>query len=604
MEQSGTGVKKKGIWSRLWHRIAISYQRKLLVSYFFIGLVPLALTAGLVIQLMYSRIENEYAAQARAQEETISSSFDFLAGSINSSFINISENHYIRTALRGEPVDEDVSVYTLLYQLTVTVRSYARFDLLDAQGHVLYSTSAAGFYEDPDMPVNWGILRRAKTHLSQTFYEGEFEEEGSQSDLLHAARAITDGHDNVIGYVTASMNRFNFEALLSGDLGAQDGVCILNPYFETVYSGGRAYNTGIGDTIRELLFAGASVPTVYNESNIYIFKLDSIGFYCVLMRPDVFPETIENTLWEMILVLVIICGGTSIFTALIMGRKMSEPVNELNATMEKVQAGDYSARAKDFGSEDELGTLIRNFNKTTEAFEKNREREHAQQQKLNETEIRMMQAQLNPHFLYNTLDSIKWMAKAEGEEDIAYLSSKLAKILRISISGDPIPTLKQDVDFAKDYGDIMNIRFQNKYRLVFHIPKSLEDCLVPKLLIQPLIENALIHGLDEQEKGTVWITARRRKDTLIITVEDDGCGMPEEIMRKVNERDWKENRSIGLYNVDSIIRLNYGEEYGLKAERRKGGGTKMIETLPVHKKPKGKKKEEEGTRHVEGIDRG
>lgn len=236
----------------------------------------------------------------------------------------------------------------------------------------------------------------------------------------------------------------------------------------------------------------------------------------------------------------------------------------------------------------------------------NTERLIQRERELSDSNIKMMQAQLNPHFLYNTLDTMKWMAKENGLPELGSMASNLAQILRMSISARPIIRLSQEIALVEAYTEIQKIRFEDKFELIVDIPEELEDCMIPKLTLQPIVENAIIHGLADCETGTVLVQASVVKGTdrfqaaaadgsaldlereiIQILVQDDGAGMTAEEVEQLNETGQTAkgrtsgHESIGYNNVDAIIRLHYGEQYGLYTESEKGIGTKVYLSLPL-----------------------
>lgn len=193
------------------------------------------------------------------------------------------------------------------------------------------------------------------------------------------------------------------------------------------------------------------------------------------------------------------------------------------------------------------------------------ERQVQQQKQLNETQIAMMQAQLNPHFLYNTLDTMKWVAKANHIPELATLAAKLAKILRTSISSAQFITLKEEMDLVECYAQIQRIRFNGKFCFECRLPKELELILVPKLIVQPIVENAVIHGLADCEEGHILVEVYDGGDKVVIEVTDDGCGISQEVVDRLNSRSRERLKGhLGFYNVDTIIRLHYGRNMALR----------------------------------------
>ena len=196
-----------------------------------------------------------------------------------------------------------------------------------------------------------------------------------------------------------------------------------------------------------------------------------------------------------------------------------------------------------------------------------------------------MQAQLNPHFLYNTLDTIKWVAKANQVPEVATLSSSLATILRAGISENQFCMLEKELDLVRNYCDIQKIRFDDCFDLEIDVPDDIKKAYVPKLILQPIVENSIIHGLEGRRDGHINITAVKRErdpdtEILEITVTDNGKGINDEMIALIEADDPAALEGhLGIKNVNTIIRLYYGKEYGVHATRLENG-TEMKVTLP------------------------
>ena len=198
----------------------------------------------------------------------------------------------------------------------------------------------------------------------------------------------------------------------------------------------------------------------------------------------------------------------------------------------------------------------------------------------------MMQAQLNPHYLYNTLDTIKWVAKANQVPEVATLSASLAGILRTSISAKQFCTLDEELKLVERYCVIQKIRFDDFFDLIIDVPEELKSAVVPKLILQPLVENAIIHGLEDRDDGRLFISAKRDDLSILkIYIEDNGKGISDEMIAIIESDDIsKLEGHLGLNNVNTIIKLYYGKSYGITAERLDVGGTRMMITLPFQEK--------------------
>ena len=199
-------------------------------------------------------------------------------------------------------------------------------------------------------------------------------------------------------------------------------------------------------------------------------------------------------------------------------------------------------------------------------------------------EIAHLRSQINPHFLYNTLESIKGLAGKYNVPQIADIATAIGKISRYSIKGTAAVPLSEEMEIADAYLRIQKMRFGQRFDAIISIPEACRHCLVPKMLLQPLAENAIIHGLEDRQEGTLYISARKEQSDLLITVQDDGTGIPPERLRDIQRQlddPPKDARHVGLSNIHQRIRLSFGEAYGLALESAPQGGTKVIVRLPV-----------------------
>lgn len=297
-----------------------------------------------------------------------------------------------------------------------------------------------------------------------------------------------------------------------------------------------------------------------------IQPLGESGLYTVMACPSVFSREVLSSMYRVLTVILTISVLLCVIVASRVGRNMTKPIERMNTAMRTLQEGDLSVRiASD--REDELGQMSRNFNIMANELEQSVQDKVEKQKELNASHIAMMQAQLNPHFLYNTLDTMKWVAKANHIPEIATMAAGLAKILRTSISKRQFIYLKEELELVNCYVDIQKIRFNDKFTYSVEMEERLEECVIPKLIIQPIVENSVLHGLKESEEGNIRVRITGKDGVLCIEVTDDGCGAPKERMDAINHRRQEQLVGhIGVSNVDTIIRLTYGEEYGIHME--------------------------------------
>ena len=330
------------------------------------------------------------------------------------------------------------------------------------------------------------------------------------------------------------------------------------------------------------------------RSNIYVLTnliQKDIGDYIYL-------ETVamENTRREIELriqtTVMLLAVGVAIFTAgslLVsahLSRKITEPIRDMCRATEQVAGGDFSVRFS-LGSGDEIETLADSFNSMVTEISVLVEDIRKEQENLKDAELRLLQEQINPHFLYNTLDAIMWLIESDQKEQAVSMLSSLSLFFRTTLSkGYDWITVAEEESHIRSYLEIQKFRYADILDYEIWIPDSIKGFYLMKLMLQPIVENALYHGIkNKRGKGMIRVTGREEGEDLVFVVEDDGIGMmPEELERmrglisgEVTEED---PHGFGIANVASRIRLHYGEAYGITAESTYGSGSKVSVRIP------------------------
>ena len=555
-----------------------SFRRELLVSFLAVSVLPLIVCCVFLIQMFKVKVGRDFEKKdmelAGAVEQQLMTLFD----AYHDAAEKLCTDPLIAEALEKESFGKKNEVYRSLYGATAACREMAGFHLYNADGSCLYSTGNRTYGQT--LPVYWGILREAHAHPNDLIIRSDLEIGGDE--VLRFARAVTGNSEECFGYFVATMTAEHFAKALSGTYSGQDGICILNGFLETVYSVGTASGETVGDVLRSRFLRGESLTEVWNNNSIYVSKLGDTGLYSVLIRPHVFTSDTTRSMYTVLLFMAAGSFLLSVCVAIGISSFLSKPIHVLHDAMDEVQEGNLDTHV-DMERPDEFGELAENFNIMTKRISSYMEERVRREKELNETRIAMMQSQLNPHFLYNTLDTMKWVAKANHIPEIATLAAKLAKILRTSISSAQFITLREEMTLVESYAKIQKIRFAGRFLYETEIPDVLEDCMIPKMILQPLVENAIIHGLDGCENGYICIYAAQKDGILRISVTDDGCGMGQEMLDWINSPDpLRRDGHLGLYNVIRILKLYYGEEYGMQAESDAEGTTVTL-TLPAQK---------------------
>ena len=267
---------------------------------------------------------------------------------------------------------------------------------------------------------------------------------------------------------------------------------------------------------------------------------------------------------------------------------ITRPIRKLSEVTDQVAKGDLAVRS-DIRSgadvemlSDSLNTMIDKINELFEQVKK-------EQIRLRKAEFELLQSQINPHFLYNTLDTIVWLAEAGEQKKVVSMVGSLSEFFRTSLNqGKDIISIREELQHVRSYLEIQQVRYQDILQYDIQVEEELYKYLIPKITIQPLVENALYHGIkNKRGVGKIIISGKREEDHFRILIEDNGIGISEERLLQV--RDGIKNKVLtgkdiyGLYNVNERIRLNFGEKYGIFIESTYGEGTVVSVILPYIK---------------------
>ncbi len=252
--------------------------------------------------------------------------------------------------------------------------------------------------------------------------------------------------------------------------------------------------------------------------------------------------------------------------------------------MRKVQSGELDT-VKVAASQDEIGELVENFNYMVNKMKVFIEEQYKLGLDAKSSELKALQSQINPHFLYNTLDLINWTAIQHGVPEISSLVQSLSQFYKLSLNkGDEIISIENELEHVRIYVEIQNRRFENAISLNLDVDESLYECSILKITLQPIVENAILHGIREtaNRQGEIFIYSYREVDDIVLCVQDNGVGMSEELVRLFNNGSTSSKTDgYGIKNINHRIKLYYGEQYGLRFESRVGEGTTVEVRIPA-----------------------
>lgn len=423
-----------------------------------------------------------------------------------------------------------------------------------------------------------------------------------KSPAIYAYRTIYD--DSVRRNIGVALIKFSteyFEELLTRTMDKNAFYVLLDGEGEIVYSKGilpgessELHTMLQGESIQELLTMDKGTASIQTtEGNYMVSFAESVinEWHYLYFNPLTnINESIQEITWLVLLVMAV-TAVLSIVAALVFYYYINSPIGQLSTAMAHMERGSLDIRV-DLRRKDELGKLGEGFNQMSEKIRElilDIEREQDEKRR---AEIRFLQAQITPHFLYNTLNSIKSLARLNRTEDAAQMTTSLISLLRCVNNGEELITLMQEVEYVKNYASVMSFRKNHHFQIEEELEEETWDLKIPKFSLQPFVENSIIHGFsrsapafdDGEQKNESFIIRIHtwlEKGHLYIRIEDNGKGFSrEKIGEKTGENGMKFTH-VGIANVEERIRLYFGEEYGVQVESEEGKGTAVTLKLPL-----------------------
>lgn len=341
--------------------------------------------------------------------------------------------------------------------------------------------------------------------------------------------------------------------------------------------GSRSLEALPGNTWSTIEISGQRVLLNYS-------RIKSTGWYLVSVIPQKDIMATSTKLRNDMLVFALILVGVSYLLAYFISNSSVKRLSLLTKEMRKVAKGNLDINLKKMGT-DEIGELMDNFHNMVQQTALLLEEKYKMGLEIKNVELKALQAQINPHFLYNSLDLINCIAIKHNIPDIIAMVNALAKFYKLSLSrGKDIVSIKDEIAHVQLYVQIQNLRFENRIKLELDIDEEVYGYCMLKILLQPIVENSILHGIFEKESksGTIKLTARLIGDTVVIIVADDGVGISEENLKGILENsNGKESHGYGIKNIHQRIKIYYGEQYGLNYNSTKGVGTEVEVRIPA-----------------------
>ena len=469
------------------------------------------------------------------------------------------------------------------------IRLYVKNDYLySTENRYIFPLGAAG-------GARWYQLL-AQARANQWYTPLDFADQPSgEQKLFSCMRMIYDPSalKSPLGVLRVDLKQSVMEQAISRSAVTENGAVLLLSGGRIVLSSSNLKSGGLPAGFQSVLEQLApdewgTVEAGGKNYYVYCTRLSPTDWQLVTAIPYSDIYSVSRELRNEMILVMLVLAGVAYAIAIFLSDHTLRRVWQLSAAMQKVEAGDVNAQFASAGR-DEIGQLIAHFNRMMRHIRQLMDEKVQYGLEIKNLELKALQAQINPHFLYNTLDTINCLALQNGAAEITEVVSALATFYKISLSKgrDQIP-IREEVLHAQMYLKIQNRRFEGRMNAVWQIDPAIESLLTIKIVLQPIIENAAIHGIFEKEDSTGTVTVRgwREGNDVYITVTDDGVGMtPEAVVQNFSPLAGggitQAPGGYGVHNINDRLRIAYGPEYGLSCQSTPGAGTTVTIHIPA-----------------------
>lgn len=566
----------------------MSIKRKLLISLIGISIIPIILL-GVIFRLeskkdieskflsLFQRTITESGNHIAAQFETIEKALDevMVHPHVQNNLYQFDTLDYYSQYL----IAKDIRI--LLYSDTILNSNIDIFEILTNDDQFFY---------------NYGfdtISENIRTHVKDESYEkGGTILYNSQllEDEIIISRVI-NRHFTLkpVGYMVMTLPDSYFTQLFDGIISIdKDMVVMIFDENGVVLSSndkslrGQLYPDE--EMIQKVKHKSERNFIVRYNNMTYVAAYTSVrdtDYYYVTLIPYDYINKEASILDNIIIALVILAVTFAVVVAVVLSQAIFKPINQMVDLMKKTRTSGDLSISFDYEKQDEIKYLTENFNQMMHRIQNLIVKLELEEQKKREAELSMLQAQINPHFLFNVLNSLKWTAMMSQSYSVAEGIDALANLLRDTINNNnEFITLEKEMENIEHYIVVQRIRYGESFKMLNQLPTDVQQLKIPKLLLQPIIENAIIHGFESLERiGEITVTHELVNHDVVLIIQDNGKGINHDQLEKIRRKEKNGLSSIGLSNVDERIKLHYGSHYGITIESG-DYGTKVSIRLP------------------------
>ena len=579
-------------------KISDSFKKKLLFSFIIVAFIPLCIFASVSGFVFVHQEKNTMDTHLSQIVSQVSNSIDVYISTIDKIIKNIDltiqDSDFI-ISTDEQKIDSSKEYLTAELKNIADSHKEIAGIIIAKENDDYISTGVSRISSDPFSEEDWYQMALKNPDqfviLSSALGRNiETNKSYSVDDVFSVAKAIVDPktNDNIGVILIDIKHDIIMDSINMVSIGEKSFVYVIDdfdnvvyaPWNKVIYRINSAWINPKNEPFETKKIDGISYQFNSKKSNYTGWRV--VGVFSL-------EEVMKNIYYitYILIFCVIISVLFIIFISLRLSYTITDPILQLKNLMGQAENGDLTVR---FVSKknDEISQLGNNFNQMIEQIDELIKMVYLEQQSKKNAELKSLQEQIKPHFLYNTLDTISWMARDYSAEDIVKLVDALTNMFRIGLShGKDFITVTEEIKHITNYLYIQKIRYKDKLNYEIDVDKDIMDYKLPKLILQPLVENAIYHGIKQNKKGgIIHITSHIvDENKYILSVSDNGPGIePEKVYNlnfKLNNKNLNiDKQSFGLFYIQERIRLSYGQSYGISIDSEKGKGTRVSIILP------------------------
>lgn len=538
-------------------------KNQLLISHVLLSVVPLLIITAFFYIKLLDTFSVTMAESAEILVDQSANNFDILIEEAEKAARTLSHEIVLIQALRERPELSSYDAYRIrINRWMKNLHNYStpRLDAFYVLGeYQVFSSNDADITENIWKEADW--YRRVVERDGPVWFPshaGSFVGEETEAVLSMATTIHDSLNGDLLGVILIDIEEEEFRQIANSSMADNLRIQVMDGTGEQVYQAGQ--DQGYSN-------AGSS----FLSSGNLQFTQELINGWRIRAEVQAGKLAFERAFSMMgiltaLIVLMILAAFAVSFR---LAEAISRPVIALRNAFHKLESGDFDVETDEKTRSQEMLALNRSFNRMTGNLKELMDRVVLNEKRLREAQIAALNAQINPHFLYNTLDTIAWNVRLSHNQDALEALYALTKLFRISISkGQDVIRLEQEFEHARMYLILQSMRYSDILDYKIDLPEELQECCTIKLLLQPLVENSIYHGIKEAERrGTIEVTAYEENGSIVLKVYDNGAGMKKEALEHLNsllKQGVKTDKKVfGVLNVNLRLKMAYGEEYGI-----------------------------------------